>query len=86
VYEYRASVVRVHDADTLHVLADLGCHVSIHLTIRLAGASGSWLTQSRREARADGRQRKKPQVMQGHAGFSETLPYAHAWRVSENPA
>jgi endonuclease YncB( thermonuclease family) len=37
MYEYRATIVRVVDGDTVHALVDLGCDVQIALTIRLAG-------------------------------------------------
>jgi micrococcal nuclease len=37
VYTYRAEILRVVDADTLHVQADLGIDVRIDLTIRLHG-------------------------------------------------
>jgi endonuclease YncB( thermonuclease family) len=37
MYEYRATIIRVVDGDTVHALVDLGCDVEIALTIRLAG-------------------------------------------------
>lgn len=37
MYEYRAVVVRVIDADTVRVVFDLGFDVHIHQTIRLSG-------------------------------------------------
>lgn len=39
MYEYAARVLRVVDADTLHLAVDLGCEVRIHLTIRLFGVN-----------------------------------------------
>lgn len=36
MYEYRAKVIRVVDADTFHLDVDLGCEVRILLTVRLA--------------------------------------------------
>lgn len=36
-YEYKCKVVRIIDADTLAVAVDLGCDVTINLTIRLYG-------------------------------------------------
>ena len=37
MYEYGARVLRVVDADTLHLDVDLGCDVSLAMTVRLAG-------------------------------------------------
>jgi micrococcal nuclease len=37
VYQYRATIVDVVDGDTVHALVDLGCDVTIKLTLRLAG-------------------------------------------------
>lgn len=37
MYDYRCTVLRILDADTLACDADLGCDVSVRLTIRLAG-------------------------------------------------
>lgn len=37
MYEYRSTVLRVVDADTLHLHVDLGLDVSTRLTVRLLG-------------------------------------------------
>ncbi len=37
MYEYRGSIVRVVDGDTVHVHLDLGINVAIDLTLRLYG-------------------------------------------------
>lgn len=52
MYEYRCRVVRVIDGDTVAVAVDLGCDVTINLTIRLYGINcpemkGETLTAAR---------------------------------------
>jgi micrococcal nuclease len=37
MYVYRATVTRVVDGDTMHLSVDLGCDVSVQMTVRLAG-------------------------------------------------
>ena len=37
MYEYRATVLRIIDADTVHTRVDLGCDVRLDMTIRLWG-------------------------------------------------
>lgn len=37
MYEYRASIIRIVDGDTVHADVDLGCDVHEMLTIRLYG-------------------------------------------------
>jgi micrococcal nuclease len=37
MYEYRCTVTRVVDGDTVHADVDLGCDVHLGLTLRLAG-------------------------------------------------
>lgn len=37
MYQYKATVLRVLDADTLHVRLDMGCDVGLNMTLRLAG-------------------------------------------------
>jgi micrococcal nuclease len=37
VYEYRATILDVIDGDTVHAEVQLGCDVTIKLTLRLAG-------------------------------------------------
>lgn len=37
MYDYTATLIRVVDGDTLHLAVDLGCDITINLTIRLAG-------------------------------------------------
>lgn len=37
MFEYKATLLRVIDADTVHARVDLGCDVRIDLTIRLWG-------------------------------------------------
>lgn len=37
MYEYRASIIRVIDGDTVRARLDLGCDVRIDLTLRLYG-------------------------------------------------
>lgn len=37
VYEYRATIVRVIDGDTVAAIVDLGFHVSMEMRLRLAG-------------------------------------------------
>lgn len=39
MYEYRARVIRVIDGDTIYLAVDLGCDVSINLTVRLHGVN-----------------------------------------------
>lgn len=39
VYERTCTVVRVVDGDTLHVLADLGCDVTLAMVLRLYGVN-----------------------------------------------
>lgn len=36
-YERHAEVLRVIDGDTLHLSVDLGCDVSVNMTVRLVG-------------------------------------------------
>jgi len=37
MYEYKATLLRVIDGDTIHLDVDLGIDIHVHLTIRLAG-------------------------------------------------
>ncbi len=37
MFERRATVTKVVDGDTLHIAADLGCDVTVRMTVRLAG-------------------------------------------------
>ena len=37
IYVYRAVVTRVVDGDTMHLSVNLGCDVSVQMTVRLAG-------------------------------------------------
>jgi len=37
MYEYQATLVRVIDGDTIEVVIDLGFHVAVRQTVRLAG-------------------------------------------------
>lgn len=39
VYERTATVTRVVDGDTLHIVANLGCDVALAMTVRLAGVN-----------------------------------------------
>jgi micrococcal nuclease len=39
MYEYRATVVRVIDGDTVALAVDLGCDVTVRLTVRLLGVN-----------------------------------------------
>ncbi|MFF5973678.1 thermonuclease family protein [Streptomyces sp. NPDC012769] len=39
IYEYRAKVIRVIDGDTLALAVDLGCDVTLNLTVRLYGVN-----------------------------------------------
>lgn len=36
MYQYAASVISVHDGDTMRLNVDLGCDVAIKMTVRLA--------------------------------------------------
>jgi len=44
MYEYRASIVDVHDGDTMHVEVDLGLDIGTRLTVRLYGLNAPELS------------------------------------------
>jgi micrococcal nuclease len=44
MYQYAATVVSVHDADTVRLTVDLGCDTSIRMTVRLAGINAPELS------------------------------------------
>lgn len=44
IYERRATVGRVIDGDTLRVQADLGCDITVAMTVRLAGVNAPELS------------------------------------------
>lgn len=53
LYTYRATVLRIYDADTLTVSADLGFRLTVQLSVRLAGINARELRDpGGREARA----------------------------------
>lgn len=53
MYEYRATILRVIDGDTVACRVDLGCDVRIDLTIRLFGINAPELsTEAGKAARA----------------------------------
>lgn len=37
MYEYNADLISIHDGDTMHLAVDLGCDVTIDMTVRLNG-------------------------------------------------
>jgi endonuclease YncB( thermonuclease family) len=68
MYEYAASLVRIVDGDTLHMLLQLGFHVSIELDIRLVRCNAPEL------ATLDG--------IKARAFVVETLSQATAFKVA----
>lgn len=44
MYEYSASIVDIHDGDTMHVEVDLGLDIDTKLTIRLYGLNAPELS------------------------------------------
>lgn len=50
LYHYRASLVRVIDGDTIVVKISLGFHVSIDVTVRIAGIDAPEMTGAERPA------------------------------------
>lgn len=50
MYEYRATISRIVDGDTVHCAVDLGCDVTIYLSIRLAGINTPEVTGVEKEA------------------------------------
>ena len=49
MYQYRATVLDCHDGDTLHLAVDLGCDITVRMTVRLLGINAPEL------ATADGK-------------------------------
>lgn len=37
MYEYQAGLISIHDGDTLHLAVDLGCEITLEMTVRLYG-------------------------------------------------
>lgn len=53
VHERRATVARVVDGDTLHLVVDLGCDVQTRMTVRLVGLNAPEMsTDAGHEAKA----------------------------------
>lgn len=53
MYDYKATLIRVVDGDTLHVSIDLGCDTSLRMTVRLYGINSPEMsTLEGKEAKA----------------------------------
>lgn len=44
MYQYRANVINVHDGDTMRLKVDLGCDITLRMTVRLLGINAPELS------------------------------------------
>lgn len=50
MYEYRATILRIVDGDTVHCSVDLGCDVTVSMAVRLAGINTPEISGATKDA------------------------------------